>query len=83
MTVTLFVPDLTDFKPLVDALKSLPNMEINAPKLGYWQATAASPLTLERKSLGLGTALWFSMLVGGYRGRLATYTKNTLMIIEE
>ncbi|WP_026121860.1 hypothetical protein [Paraburkholderia kururiensis] len=82
MTVIIFVPDLPDFAPLVEAVCQRPDIRLVQPKAGYWQIQSSGRLQLGRKALGLRTALWFSMLTGGYVGRLSEYTKDAMTIEE-
>lgn len=84
--VKIFVPDLPEFLPIVEAVRQgggEGGCQIVSPRSGYWQIQASGPLSLSRKVLRLRTALWFSMLTGGYIGRLVTYDKDTVTLIEE
>jgi len=81
MTVTIFVPDIPEFGPLIKAVADKPGVDLIAPKAGYWQIQAADRLSFGRKALGLRVAMWNSALTGGFCGRLTEYT-NDVMTIE-
>lgn len=83
MSVTIFVPDLPDFMPVIEGVKQQPDVQLLAPKAGYWQVRAAQRISFTRKGLGLRVALWYSMLAGGFCGRLREYSRDHLIIEEE
>lgn len=83
MSATVFVPDLAEFQPLVKAAAAVEGVTVREPKLGYWRIVAKDRLTFSRKALGLRVALWNSALTGGFCGRLAEYTNDSLTIESE
>ncbi len=83
MMVTIFVPDLPDFMPVVEGVRKLSDVELLPPKAGYWRVQAAQRLSFTRKGLGLRVALWYSMLAGGFCGRLKEYSRDNLIIEQE
>lgn len=83
MTITVFVPDLPDFLPLVQAVRTLSEVKLVPPCRGYWRICAPRRLHFSRKGLGLRVALWYSMLSGGYVGRVTEYGRETLTIESE
>lgn len=83
MTVTIYVPDLPDFSPVITGVRGQPAINLIAPKAGYWQIESPDRLVFSRKGLGLRVALWYSMLAGGYCGRMVEYSRDTLIIESE
>ncbi len=83
MSVTIFVPDLAEFTPLVQAARNMADVTILPPRQGYWRLQAASRLALQRKALGLRVALWNAALSGGIRGRLVEYTNDSIILENE
>ena len=83
MTVTIFVPDLPDFSPVIKGVREQSTVNLIPPKAGYWQVQSADRLSFSRKGLGLRVALWYSMLAGGYCGRMVEYSRDTLIIESE
>lgn len=80
MNVAIYVPDLPEYGPIVNAAEASGLLNIVPPKAGYWQLQSPGSIRLTRKQLGLRTALWFSMLTGGYCGRVIEYTKDNVVI---
>ncbi|HSV83351.1 MAG TPA: hypothetical protein VLK85_29475 [Ramlibacter sp.] len=80
MSVTIYVADLPEFAPLVEAVRKSEAAAVVPPKAGYWQLQAPRRITFSRKALKLRPALWFSMLSGGYRGRLTEFTRDAVTI---
>jgi hypothetical protein len=83
MSVTIFVPDLPDFMPLVQAVRSVQDVQLIEPRRGYWRICASSRISFSRKGLGLRVALWYSMLAGGFTGRITEYGRDILTIESE
>jgi hypothetical protein len=81
MMPKLYVVDLTEFLPvLVGCRKS--GYQVDGPFKGYWRVRADQEITLVRKEIGLGPALWNTALAGGIRGRLAEFNRDRLVIRE-
>ncbi|GLR65588.1 hypothetical protein GCM10010909_02660 [Acidocella aquatica] len=83
MSVTIFVADLAEFSPLVEAARGMAGVTLAPPRHGYWRIQAAGTLALQRKALGLRVALWNSALSGGIRGRLVEYTNDRIILENE
>ena len=80
MSVVIFVPDVTEFAPVLAAARQVANCRVIAPVQGYWRIVAEKELHFNRKAVGLKPALWYSMLSGGYRGRITEYGRDDLRI---
>lgn len=83
MMVTVFVPDIPEFMPLVRAAEKAPSCSVLPPARGYWRLEAEQELRFVRKQLGLGPALWNSALSGGFRGRIVEYGRDEMRIVSE
>lgn len=81
--VRIFVPDIPEFVPLLDAARNVDNCRVIEPSLGYWRIEADREITFTRKALGLGPALWNSALTGGFRGRIVEYGRDVMHIESE
>jgi hypothetical protein len=81
--MTLFIPDLPEFRPLVDGLRTTGHCRIAMTATGYWQVTADQEIVLNRKALGLSAALWNSALSGGFVGRIVEFGRDVLRIADE
>ncbi|ROT43922.1 VOC family protein [Pusillimonas sp. NJUB218] len=79
-TVKVYVLDVDEFRPVVEAARSIPTAQIHTPKNGYWCIEAETELVFHRRSMGFKPAMWWSMLTGGYSGQIVTYTRDELRI---
>ncbi len=80
--VIIYVPDIPEFEPLLRAARNNAACVVQAPLRGYHRIEADESIEFSRKSMGLGPALWNSMLSGGFRGRIVEYGRD-LMRIED
>ncbi|NDZ18014.1 hypothetical protein C7T35_34230 [Variovorax sp. WS11] len=80
--VTVFVPDIAEFEPLLKAA-AMAGCRVRKPVHGYWRIEAERVLEFSRKELGLGPALWNSALSGGFRGRITEYGRDVMRIESE
>lgn len=81
--VVIFVPDIPEFTAVIAGARLAGHCAIVAPENGYWRIEAPREIQFQRKALGLGPALWNSMLGGGYRGRIVEYSRDLLRIESE
>ena len=79
-TVSVFVPDIPEFGPIVEAARAMAGCRLRTPLHGYWRIDADSQLQFERKTMQLGPALWNSLLSGGFRGEILEYGRERLVI---
>lgn len=64
----LYVLDVPEFAPLVDAARRRNDLEITGPKAGYFRIATEGQLRIRRAETGLPEALWFSAFTAGYDG---------------
>ena len=81
MMPKLYVVDLQEFLPVVDACRKS-GYTVDGPTKGYWRVQADHEITLVRKVCGLGPALWNTSLAGGIRGKLVEFNRDRLVIRE-
>ncbi|MDO8773295.1 MAG: hypothetical protein Q7K57_32235 [Burkholderiaceae bacterium] len=75
----IFVVDLEEFAPVVEGCCKAGHT-VTGPTAGYWTIESQSDITLVRKEMGLGPALWYTCLAGGIQGQLTDYGRETLTI---
>ena len=79
MNVTIFVPDLEEFWPVVDGARQA-GCRIEDPVAGYWRIERDTEIRLRRKDMGLGRAIWNSCLIGGVIGTIAMFDQDELVV---
>jgi hypothetical protein len=75
----IFVVDLEEFRSVVEGCKKAGH-SVSGPTSGYWVIRSDADITLVRKDMGLGPALWYTCLAGGIQGTLVDYGRETLTI---
>jgi hypothetical protein len=83
MTVTLFIPDIPEFSPLLRAAERVTSCTVRPARNGYWRVQAESEMCFSRKELGLTPAIWNSALSGGFCGRIVEYGRDIMRIVSE
>ena len=80
---TLYVLDVPELKPLLEAGRKEQKFRIDGPVDGYWRISSNSSIAFERKALGFVPALWNASLTGGFDGNIKVFDKNRLEITPE
>ena len=65
---SLYVLDVPEFAPLVNAARGKKELEIIGPMAGYFRIEAEGQLRIRRAETGLAEALWFGAFTAGYDG---------------
>jgi len=74
---SLFVLDVPEFAPLIAGAASGHQVRRRG---GYATIEAPEKVVVERARSGLGDALWFGALTGGYEGRIVEFSADRLVI---
>ena len=77
MMPSLFVLDVPEFAPLIAGAAAGHTVRRRA---GYAHIEAADQVVVERAKSGLGDAVWFGALTGGYEGRVVEFSAERLVI---
>ncbi|MGQ0698371.1 MAG: hypothetical protein ACT4PZ_09025 [Panacagrimonas sp.] len=80
MTVVVYVPDIPEFGAVVEAARQMEICRVQPPLCGYWRIESDTALSFDRKAMKLGPALWYSLLSGGFCGRILEYGRDQLVI---
>jgi hypothetical protein len=73
----LFVLDVPEFAPLIAGAAAGHRIQRRG---GYAMIEAAEKVVVERAQSGLGDAVWFGALTGGYEGRVVEFSADRLVI---
>ncbi|WP_028219642.1 VOC family protein [Paraburkholderia oxyphila] len=77
--VSIAVPRVEEFAPLVHAAQRHPDCRVHEGK-EYDVIEADGPVEFERKALGFKPALWYGMLTGGVHGLIERFDRDVLRI---
>lgn len=79
---SLFVLDVPEFSPLIAAARADGRVDVRA-RGPYAELSSAGALVLARAPTGLGRAVWFGALTGGYDGHVARFDEDELQIVDQ
>ena len=77
---SLFVLDVPEFAPLI-ASSDGAGIAVTR-KAGFAALSAPGRLMIEREATGLGLAIWYGALTGGYQGEIETFDGDRLVIVD-
>jgi hypothetical protein len=77
---SLFVLDVPEFAPLLKGAEKTYRVD---RKGGYAAIAAPDELVIERGNSGLGDAVWYGALTGGYEGCIREFSAARLCIGKE
>ena len=77
---SVFVLDVPEFRPLVDAALQSGVYRTAALDDGYIRIDGNPGLTFNRKALGFKPAVWYGALTGGLAGRIERFDTESLVI---
>lgn len=75
----LFLLDVPEFRPFVEAGRVDPAITVTARK-DYVELSAPGALRIERSRTGLKRAVWYGALTGGYIGNIDRFDDDALII---
>lgn len=78
MMARLFVLDVPEFASLVEA-GAASGLAVER-RGGYAQLAGAGAIRLDRAATGLGRAVWYGALTGGYLGSIERFDDEALVI---
>lgn len=79
MTMTLFVLDVDDFRPLAQAAANSP--DVNVVKRGpYYEVSSDQAFEIDRDATGCRNAVWFSSVAAIRDGHVSRWDKEVLCI---
>jgi hypothetical protein len=75
----LYVLSVPEFQPLIDYAEAAADLTVSA--MGdYRKIEGAGTLTIPRAATGMGQAVWFGALVGGFEGDIIAFNETQLVI---
>jgi hypothetical protein len=75
----LFVLSVSEFQPLIDCAETQGDLTVTA--IGdYRKIHSTAEIVIHRAATGLGRAVWFGALTGGFEGVILEFNEIRLMI---
>mgnify|MGYP001427423026 CR=1 FL=1 len=78
--IVVFVPDIPEFKIIVDGARNIKGCKIIDPISSYWRIESNDPMVFNRRKMNLGPALWNCLLSGGFIGEISEFSRDTLVL---
>jgi catechol 2,3-dioxygenase-like lactoylglutathione lyase family enzyme len=79
--VRIFVPDVEEFAPLIEAARQQPACRVTATLPDYQVIESAEPVEFRRKELQFKPAVWNGLFTGGLRGRIEVLDRDHVRIL--
>ena len=79
--VVIYVLDVAEFHPIVQAARAKPDCRITHSDKGYWRIEADAEIVLNRREMQLKPALWYGMFTGGLAGEIAEFGRDEVRVI--
>lgn len=75
----LYVVDVPEFRPVVDAARKT-GYRVTEARKGYFLIETNGPMAFNRKDMRLKPALWYGMFTGGLDGEIAEFGRDDVVI---
>jgi hypothetical protein len=79
--VILYVLDVPEFLPIVEAARKLPDCHIIKSTKGYWKVVSPTEIVLSRKDMQMKPAVWYGLFTGGMNGEIAEFGRDEVRVI--
>lgn len=79
--IRIYVLNVPEFAPLVEAAKKLESCQVGEAAGHYVTIDAKEPIEFHRKELGLKPAVWYGLFTGGLRGKIESFGRDTVRIV--
>jgi hypothetical protein len=78
--IRIYVLDVPEFAPLVEAARAQADCKVSQPIPGYTAIDAWAPIEFSRKQLGFKPAVWYGIFTGGLRGRIECFDRDKVRV---
>ncbi len=79
--VVIYVLDVPEFLPIVEAARKLPDCNITKAEKGYWRVASPTEIILNRKDMNMKPAVWYGLFTGGINGEIAEFGRDVVRVI--
>ncbi|WP_428394351.1 hypothetical protein [Lichenicoccus sp.] len=77
-----FVLDVPEFSALAHVAEQNPNCVVHPAGGGYRYVQFHGAIDIRRQDTGLSEAVWFGCLTGGLDGKIDTFNKDVIRLVE-
>ncbi|MCB1394965.1 MAG: hypothetical protein KDJ98_03100 [Rhodobacteraceae bacterium] len=79
--IDVYVLDVPEFHPLIEASRGVAEVTIDGPQQGYWRISAPTELRFNRKAMKMKPAVWYGIFTGGLNGEIAEWGRDEVRVI--
>jgi len=79
--VVLYVLDVKEFLPIVEAARRMRGVVIEKSDKGYYKVTSPTEIVLNRKAMNMKPAVWYGLFTGGMNGEIAEFGREEVRVI--
>ena len=79
--VVLYVLNVPEFAPVVEAARRRPECRITESDKGYVRVESPTEIVLNRKEMRMKPALWYGLFTGGLNGEIAEFGREEVRVI--
>ena len=78
---TIYVVDVPEFRPVVEAARTLPGCTVSEARKGYFRIEAPGEMTFNRRGMQMKPALWYGIFTGGMNGEIKHFGRDEVTVI--
>lgn len=79
--VVLYVLDVPEFRPIVEAARAKSDCEVTRFDAGYYRIEAPTEIVLNRREMNMKPAVWYGLFTGGLNGEIAMFGRDEVRIV--
>lgn len=79
--VVVYVLDVPEFYPIVEAVRSDPDCIVTKSDKGYYRVEAPVEIVLNRRKMQMKPAVWYGLFTGGLNGEIAVFGREEVRVI--
>ncbi|WP_203193146.1 hypothetical protein [Xanthobacter dioxanivorans] len=79
--VVVYVLDVPEFHPIVEAVRSDPDCTVTKSGKGYYRVEAPVEIVLNRRKMQMKPAVWYGLFTGGLNGEITAFGREEVRVI--
>ena len=77
----IYVPDVPEFAPLLEAARAEAACRVVSHGQAYQRIESDGPLEFSRKALGVKPAIWYGLFTGGVDGVIERFDRDVVRLV--
>lgn len=76
----IYVLKVPEFLPIVEAARASGKCRVRDVHEAYYLVESQEDLSLHRKAMGMGPAVWYGLFTGGLSGRIGEFGRDVVVV---